>query len=166
MNFQENFKRPLTPPPHFRRIILQFFLETVRKRPYIKAIATSRQGKGWKCHKLSKNYLTSLDLCKNFFWFIPALLQNAKSPIMHWYHLHSDMNALPTSFALLVLEHKYLEAYYCCWSPVTCGQTWKFLTRARSEYSIVVIQTQQFICIAVQLLGNQTCKKRKTLDRI
>ena len=34
--FGKKSKWPLTPPPHFRKIMLQFFLEIVRKKPCIK----------------------------------------------------------------------------------------------------------------------------------
>ena len=49
---------------------------------------------------------------------------------------------------------------------MTCGQTWKFLTGARSKYSslsIFVIPTLQYNSIAVRLLRNHICKKQKTL---
>ena len=36
MNLRKNFKRHLTPPPHFRKIILQFFPEKPSLKPYVK----------------------------------------------------------------------------------------------------------------------------------
>ena len=36
MNFQKNFKLPLTPtPPHFRKIMLQFFFQKTSQKPLI-----------------------------------------------------------------------------------------------------------------------------------
>ena len=34
LNFRKSSKWPLTPPPHFRKIMLQFFSENVRKKLY------------------------------------------------------------------------------------------------------------------------------------
>ena len=36
MNFWKNSKRPLTHPPHFRKIILQFFLTIMLKKTHLK----------------------------------------------------------------------------------------------------------------------------------
>ena len=37
MNFRKSSKRPLTPPPHFRKIILRFFQEYMTEELFIMA---------------------------------------------------------------------------------------------------------------------------------
>ena len=47
-NFRKNSKRPSTPPPHFRKIILHFFSENVRKKPFIKVQDLQYRFLDWK----------------------------------------------------------------------------------------------------------------------
>ena len=67
MNFRKNSKPPMT-PPHFRKIMLQLFLENVREKLYIK-----------------------VQICNMNFW-----IENDHPPLWHLSESSSDLVAAPS----------------------------------------------------------------------